>query len=309
MKQVLINSKDNYIFELPKTYDLFIKEVCNKLKVKKENINLYYNLTSINKNNFKEINKELNIIDFSFKLKGGSGFPSIMKLLAVIVTLTLLLTFILFFTVISILSVINYTVGKKTFLQIFEEINYVPSWNSFSINNHPIEFLFISIIIYIFSTIPLGTILYIKERECPTFNINWIYLAIIFLLPFILSLVLCILVKKEKGYNPYLSSIYWISGLLFILSGVVITKILKNKIEKWENNEDKDTVNLHSIPFVATLSYILLRITSIWGNKNSGFIKELFILFSTFLGTTIASLSSYTNIYMKYTSGLTKCPT
>ena len=312
MKQVLLQANNNYLFKLPDTYTALVKETCNRVNIPEHQLLLYYNGSIVNKNNFIYINKDLNILDVSVKLKGGVNFPSVMKLLGVLISLSIVLVIALFFLVSFILSVTTYiangskgnTIIEKIF-EIFSSIKYIPKWSTLSSNDLSSEFLFFSLVIYIFSSIPIFTILSLKQKQCPSFKPPWKTLLLTFFSPFPLWIIFCLFVKSDTGNNPYISALYWVTGALFFASGIIITMMSANELQKWD--KENNIVNLNYIPFSAGLAYFILRVSSIWRNNTNNFGWELAYIIITFMFTSLAASAAYVDAYMNYTSGLTLC--
>ncbi len=184
MKQVLLQAKDTYLFELPQTYISLIKETCHKLKISEHDFVLYHKGMVVNNKTFRNINDDLNILDVSIKLNGGGDFPNITKLVGIGAVSSGFIVIILLSLLSFILVVTTYIVEspkerKKGLLETFDSINYVPLWKSLTTNDISREILFLGIVVYIFSTIPVFSILLLRSRECPTFKPPWVKLLLI----------------------------------------------------------------------------------------------------------------------------------
>jgi hypothetical protein len=307
MKQVLLQANDTYLFPLPQTYISLVKETCNKLKISEHHFILYHEGTVVNKDNFKNINDDLNILDVSIKLNGGGDFPNVTKLVGIGAFSSGLIVVVLLSLLSLILVVTTYIVEspkerEKGILETFDSINYVPIWKTLTANDVSREILFLGIVVYIFSTIPVFSILLLRSRQCPTFKPPWSKLLLISIAPYVLWIILCISIKSDTGKDADNTPLYLFTGGVFIAVGAIITTISNNSLKEWSHEDT--SIDLYAIPVSATIGYSLMRFFSLFGNTKSSFISGLMYIGLTFIATTAAAAPFYIDAYMKYTSSL-----
>jgi len=301
MKQILLKANNTYLFQLPKTYNLLIEETCKKTNIPEQNIILYHNGNILDKNNFYKLNQDINILDVSFKIKGGTEFPNLIYLF-----LNFIKLFNLNIVFLSILfafqPLIEYIINPKSGVNIFDLIHFFSNEKILSYKTLTKEFLFISIIIFVFSTIPIFIIFKSKKEKCESFNPPMITLYGVFSLPFLLSIFICYLFKNDPNNN----SLYILSGFIFIISAIIFIKKSINTLN--DLDKENDNFQICYIPIIASITYIILKLIVLkTRNKDSGKFRDSLMIFTIFIITNLSIFSPFANNYMKYASGLTKC--
>ncbi len=108
--------------------------------------------------------------------------------------------------------------------------------------------------------------------------------------------------KSNTGKDSDNSPLYLLTGLLFIITGVIILTISNNSLKELSHETTEN--DLYTIPISATIGYSLMRFFSLFGNTKSTFMSGFIYIGITFIATTIASAPFYIDSYMKYTSSL-----
>lgn len=300
MKQVLLRANNTYLFELPKTYELFINTISDKLKSDSTYFTVYQKSKKIHKNNFTSLNEDLNILDISMRLQGGGDFPSVSKLLFSVIGLNFLVIVIKLILLYFILHFVNYTANPIDFSNLQVQTLKNSSMNDILFK----EILMIGIIIFVFSITHVLSIVYLKSTQCPTFKPSFNMYKFLFIIS--ISLIVSIIIYNKKYPPDDNNIIYLLIGIVFIGCGLFITYRLNNELKKFENNENNDTDenDLYKIVIWGAIGYSIIRIISLIQNKDN----KIIILFA-FISAVISATPSFIDSYMKYTSGLsTSCP-
>lgn len=301
MKQILLKANNTYLFQLPKTYNLLIEETCKKTNIPEQNIILYHNGNILDKNNFYKLNQNLNILDVSFKIKGGSEFPNLIYLFLKFILLSVLNIVLLSF-LFTFQPLIESIINPKSRVNVFDSIHFFSNEKFLSNKTLTKEFLFLSIIIFVFSTIPIFIIFKSKKQKCESFNPPMKTLLGIFLLSFIFFIFICYLLKND----PNNDSLYLLSGFIFLISTIIFIKISINTLN--DLDKENDNFQICYIPITASITYIILKLIVLkTRNKDSGKFRDSLMIFTIFIITNLSIFSPFANNYMKYASGLTKC--
>lgn len=323
MKQVLIRANTDYLFPLPQTYNILIKEINNKLKFPIKNINIRHKGQYINKNNFKNINDELNILDINVNLKGGAGFPNANHLIVLSNVQLFLPPAILTLLLWASLYLIRYSLvytkpGEKhnnnnqyiNLLKNIKNIVVIPKPNNY---NFLKELFIISLVFYIFSVIPSLIISISKSHICPAYKINFPLLVVVTVAPLFLLFGVCGYYKQMGSNMEDPSGIYISAGIIFVLCGGYILQNINNSLKEWEPNDlEKDwykEIGLSIIPISAIFLYIIFRILFIYSGYNFGNTSGLITMGFVFLSISYFVLSDFIRIYINSVSSPdSNCP-
>jgi len=307
MKQVLVHSNNTYLFPLPQTYLSLVKEISNKTNLCENNISIYHKGHYITKNNFQDINENLNILDVQPKLNGGGGFPNFTIMFIVAIVQTILTSIVGSTILISFSTILKSLIepddkghlsdafGTLKLVQPFNQINWLR------------EILYASIIFYIFSFAPAIAISVLKNNKCPTYKPPWTQIGIASAAPIPLLLVICGLqtIFGKQSSNP--SLIYLITGAVFAISGYFIMSSANNSLQEWEHEESK--TDLYVIPFYATGWYLVLRILLLRGNNEYSIGGGMVMTLITFLFVAISIFPDFIDAYLRYISSpFSQCP-
>ena len=317
MKQVLIKANTDYLFPLPQTYNLLVKEIFNKLKVPIKNINIQHKGQCINENNFKNINDKLNILDININLNGGAGFPNSNHLVALSnvqlfltpAILTLLLWVSLYLTKYSLVYTKENS-DKNNNNQNIKNLVVIANPNNY---NFLKELFIISLVFYIFTVIPSLIISISKSHNCPAYKINLPLLVLVTVAPIFLLFCVCTFYKEMGSNIENPSGIYISAGILFVLCGTYILHHINSSLKEWEPNDlEKDwyqKIGLSIIPISASFVYIIFRILLIYSGYNFGNTFGLITMGLVFLCVSYFVLSDFIRIYVDSVSSPdSNCP-
>jgi hypothetical protein len=306
MKQVLINSNKSYLFPLPKSYEELLTNIINKINT--NNITIYHKSKVLTKNNFNNLNENLNILDISSKLNGGADYPVITNIMFNMILsgflTTILGTFIFVITIYTITkAVLPEEVRKK--INVFDfigQLNIFPK--SKEDRDFKLEILYTSIIYYIFSVIPAIILLYTKKSKCPSYDPPYKTIYIYSLIP-----IVCIFLLIVSNYSPGNKGdptiLYFVLASIFTYCGYMIMRSSNNSLMEWEHIDTSQNgitqTDFYKIPFFAVIIYIILRTLLIIGNNDFGkmTIPMLFVLMTfSYIGIS----SFYLDAFLKYVS-------
>jgi len=307
MKQVLVHSNDSHLFPLPQTYLSLVKEISNKTNLCENNISIYHKGHYITKNNFQDINENLNILDVLPKLNGGGGFPNFTAMIIIAVAQTIFTSLYGSFILILSAVVTKYCIEPASTRDLLDTFGTIQLVQPFENVNWLREILYAGIVFYIFSFAPAITILALKNNKCPTYKPPWTQIGIASVAPFPLLLLICGIQKLSSGPSLNPSLIYLIVGVTFAISGYFIMASANNSLQNWEHEDSK--TDLYVIPFYATGWYLALRILLLRGNSEYSIGGGMVMTFITFLFVAISTVPDFVDAYLRYISSpYSQCP-
>ena len=304
MKQVLINADKSYLFPLPDNYDELIKNIKNIINT--NDITVYNKSKILTKNNFDNLNDNLNILDISLKLNGGSGYPVITNIIFNMILsgfLTILFATFMFIMTCYCISKTHLSKESGNKLNNFEfimNLNIFPNGKGNS--NLKIEYVYPFMVFYVFSIIPSIILLYTKKSKCPSYKPPYIPIYLCLFIPiFIISIISFI---SDKINSKDYFSLYIILIVIFFTSGLINIIYSNKSLMTWEHidiSQNEISDDFYIIPTVAVFIYCILRKLLIIGNNDFGkmTIPMLFMLF-TFSYVGISSF--YLDSLLKYVS-------